>query len=112
MKYLAILKDSFREAIDTKVFYVMVGMSLLLTFLAMMLSFKPEPGDNIMKFLAVPVGVDDVQDLRPEQMIHLAMSGDLRKYEVVACEPADGAPEGPASLHRVTLVAHCKTANE
>ena len=29
MKYLAILKDSLREAIDTKVFYVMVGLSLV-----------------------------------------------------------------------------------
>lgn len=40
MKYLAILKDSFREAIDGKIFYVMVGISCLLTLLISSLSFR------------------------------------------------------------------------
>ncbi|HEV3263223.1 MAG TPA: ABC transporter permease [Gemmataceae bacterium] len=41
MRYLAILKDSFREAIDAKVFYVMVGLSAVLIVLAGSISFRP-----------------------------------------------------------------------
>ena len=35
MKFFGILKDSFREAVDAKVFYVMVGLSLFLTLFVM-----------------------------------------------------------------------------
>lgn len=41
MKFLAILRDSLREAIDTKVFYVLVGLSGLLVLLVASLSFRP-----------------------------------------------------------------------
>ncbi|MBV9122806.1 MAG: ABC transporter permease [Planctomycetes bacterium] len=41
MKNLAILKDSFREAVDTKVFYFMLGLSCLAILFIGSLSFKP-----------------------------------------------------------------------
>jgi ABC-type transport system involved in multi-copper enzyme maturation permease subunit len=41
MKHLAILRDSLREAIDTKVFYVMMGLSVFLILLTASLSFRP-----------------------------------------------------------------------
>jgi ABC-type transport system involved in multi-copper enzyme maturation permease subunit len=41
VKYLAILTDSFREAIDGKVFYFMVGLSLLLAALFGSVSYTP-----------------------------------------------------------------------
>jgi ABC-type transport system involved in multi-copper enzyme maturation permease subunit len=41
MKFLAILKDSLREAIDTKVFYVTLGLSTLLLLLVASVSFRP-----------------------------------------------------------------------
>jgi ABC-type transport system involved in multi-copper enzyme maturation permease subunit len=41
MKFLAILKDSLREALDTKVFYVMVGFSLLVILLVGSISYHP-----------------------------------------------------------------------
>ena len=41
MKYLAILKDSLREAIDSKVFYVTVGLSVLLVLFVASVSFRP-----------------------------------------------------------------------
>src|SRR5438270_6449225 len=112
MKYFAILKDSFREAIDTKVFYVMVGMSLFLTLLTATLSFKPQSPENLMKVLVVPLYVDDMTDMRPERLMHLAMEPDFRRYEVVRSEPQEGHPEGPDSPYRISLVAHCKTAAE
>ena len=37
MKYLAILRDSFREAIDSKVIYVLVPLSLLVTLFVLQL---------------------------------------------------------------------------
>jgi ABC-type transport system involved in multi-copper enzyme maturation permease subunit len=44
MKYLAILKDSMREAIDTKVFYAMLAMSLVLIVLVGSIGFRPIEG--------------------------------------------------------------------
>lgn len=41
MKFLAILKDSLREALDTKVFYVMVGFSLLLVLFVGSIGYRP-----------------------------------------------------------------------
>jgi ABC-type transport system involved in multi-copper enzyme maturation permease subunit len=41
MKYLAILHDSFREALDSKVLYVLLALSGLLTLLVASVSFRP-----------------------------------------------------------------------
>jgi hypothetical protein len=49
MKYWAILKDSFKEALDTKVIYVMVGLSLFVTFVVASMSFKPLPAKTLMR---------------------------------------------------------------
>jgi ABC-type transport system involved in multi-copper enzyme maturation permease subunit len=48
MKYLAILKDSLREAIDNKVIYVMIALSLLVTLFVLTFSFKPLPAAVVM----------------------------------------------------------------
>lgn len=41
MKFTAILRDSLREALDTKVFYVMVGFSLLIILLVGSIGYRP-----------------------------------------------------------------------
>lgn len=41
MKFLAILKDSLREAVDTKVFYAMVGFSLLVVLFVGSVGYRP-----------------------------------------------------------------------
>src|SRR5947209_5703223 len=41
MKYLAILKDSLREAIDSKVFYVMFFLSGLVILVVASISYRP-----------------------------------------------------------------------
>lgn len=41
MKCVAILKDSLREALDTKVFYVMVGFSLLVILFVGSIGYRP-----------------------------------------------------------------------
>lgn len=43
MKFLAILRDSLREALDTSVFYVMVGLSALTILVVASISFRPVP---------------------------------------------------------------------
>jgi ABC-type transport system involved in multi-copper enzyme maturation permease subunit len=43
MKYLAILRDSLREAIDTKVFYLTVAISALVSLLVLTVSYTPVP---------------------------------------------------------------------
>lgn len=49
MKYLAILKDSVREAVDTKVLYFTVGLSLLVILVVASVSFVPEPAEKGMQ---------------------------------------------------------------
>jgi ABC-type transport system involved in multi-copper enzyme maturation permease subunit len=43
MKYLAILKDSLREAIDAKVFYVTVAISVLVSLAVLTVTYRPIP---------------------------------------------------------------------
>ncbi len=45
-KYFAILKDSIREALDSKILYVMLVMSALVIFAAFALSFQPLPAEK------------------------------------------------------------------
>lgn len=46
MKFLAILRDSVREALDAKVIYVLFGLSALVIVLVFGISFTPEPGEQ------------------------------------------------------------------
>jgi ABC-type transport system involved in multi-copper enzyme maturation permease subunit len=41
MKYLAMLRDSFREALDSKVIYFTFGLSALLLLIVLILGFRP-----------------------------------------------------------------------
>ena len=52
-QFFAILKDSFREAVDGFVIYVMLGMSLLVILIVGSMSFKPaEPQDAFNKIVS------------------------------------------------------------
>ena len=46
MKYLAILRDSLREALDAKVIYFLMGLSGLVILLVASISFRPEPASR------------------------------------------------------------------
>lgn len=111
MKALAILKDSLREAIDTKVFYVMVGLSCLVTLFTLTLSFQPRPGENFMKLMVLGM-YGDLQDLDPEHLMQVANDPKFKAYEVKGSEPVDGAADGPSSPYTVTIVAHAQNAAE
>lgn len=48
MKYFAILKDSLREALDSKVLYVMLALSTVIIGMVATLSFQPLSADKAM----------------------------------------------------------------
>jgi ABC-type transport system involved in multi-copper enzyme maturation permease subunit len=50
--FLAVLKDSFREAVDGFVIYVMLGLALIAVAVAASVSFHPEPADSAFQSVA------------------------------------------------------------
>ncbi len=107
MKFLAIFKDSLREAIDSKVFYVMVGLSSLIILLALTLSFEPQPVLEFMKFMTMPLN-SEMSSLGPnmfEQMGSRALANSSIVYDVKSAKPKEGFSEGPGSDFVVSIVA-------
>jgi ABC-type transport system involved in multi-copper enzyme maturation permease subunit len=115
MKFLAILKDSLREAIDAKVFYVMAGLSVLLTLVAFTLTFTPTAsGERVMQMAAVPLNLSD-EDLAEmtgdqqkftQRIMRQTVEGKRRiAYILVSAKPVGGAPDAPASPFKVVLSA-------
>jgi ABC-type transport system involved in multi-copper enzyme maturation permease subunit len=106
MKFLAILKDSVREAVDTKVFYVMVGLSLVLVVLAASASFTPEPGGlRVMQDYAVlPLNVD-AAELDQAQALQQILRTRPVQFTAESAEPLDGEPDAPGSRFKVKLTA-------
>jgi ABC-type transport system involved in multi-copper enzyme maturation permease subunit len=64
MKFLAILKDSLRETLDVKLFYFMVGLSLLFVLLVFSITYKPEPMHTQVEPLLTLATIDLSNDLR------------------------------------------------
>jgi ABC-type transport system involved in multi-copper enzyme maturation permease subunit len=108
MKFIAILKDSLREAIDAKVFYVMVGLSLLLIFVAATARFTPAAGGRpFMELAAVPLSVDlstldPVEAQRGGDPFRL-LRGLRGLYQVTKVYALDNAPDLPTSTFRVEV---------
>ncbi len=73
MKYLAILRDSVREAIDTKVFYVMIGLSGLVLLVVASIAYRP---------LTVEEEVSSFTD-QLSWMTHLVAKGQAPHWSVV-----------------------------
>jgi ABC-type transport system involved in multi-copper enzyme maturation permease subunit len=95
MKLFAILKDSFREAVDTKVFYVMVALSGCLTLIMALISFRPASADELKDPLTIPLNGNFEEMLRPGPgMRTRVFSG---AYTITSVEPLDGAPDSPDS---------------
>src|SRR5438128_368352 len=53
MKYLAILRDSIREAIDSKILYAALAVSALLVLLTASISFRPVSAEEQVNGFAV-----------------------------------------------------------
>src|SRR5579864_6171739 len=110
MKFLAILKDSVRETIDAKVFYVMVGLSLLLTVLALSVSFTPVPGaQQIVRHSAALALSSDTTDLNSAQTFDVLFRARPVQFTVNSVAPLDGEPDAPGSRFKVVLTAQFNT---
>jgi ABC-type transport system involved in multi-copper enzyme maturation permease subunit len=106
MKYLAILKDSFREALDTKVLYVMVGLSLLVILFVASMSFTPAPAEDLMSKLigGHVVGFDDLgrQGSFGERRESRPGPG-VQRQQYLGVEPLKGEADSPDSEYLITF---------
>jgi hypothetical protein len=96
MKLLAILSDSFREAIDVRVFYLLVALSVTLTLTFASLTFTPRPAREL------------IDTLEPALNLELSVPGlgrDSVFFRLRDVEPLDGAPDRPGSPLRFTVLA-------
>jgi ABC-type transport system involved in multi-copper enzyme maturation permease subunit len=111
VKFLAILKDSVREAVDFKIFYVLIGLSLLLAFLALSLSFTTVAGGRevVREFAILPLNTEADELDQAQAKSALFPSGPFR-FTVRSVQPLDGAPDLPSSNFKVVLEASFATA--
>ena len=77
MKYFAILKDSFREALDSKVLYLMFSLSTIVILIVATLSFKPMSAQKTMELFFPD------QKLGGLSLMFLALNNqELRRVEI------------------------------
>jgi ABC-type transport system involved in multi-copper enzyme maturation permease subunit len=105
MKYLAILKDSLREAIDNKVIYVMIGLSVLVTLFVLTTTFTPLSAQKMMD-LAVKGELMGFGQFDQAGGRHARMWGgknELGAFYVRKVETVRGEPDAPESAYRLTV---------
>lgn len=66
MKYFAILKDSLREALDSKVLYVLMGLSLVIILFVATIGFRPLPAEKTMEKIVDGTIVVFMDAFKPE----------------------------------------------
>lgn len=110
MKFLAMLKDSLREAIDSMVFYVMVGLSALVILFALTVTFTPKPGgEMVMREAALPLSLDlehfqpATGDDDPAKIVERLKKATQDVYQVTEVEPVDGSPDALTSTFRLRI---------
>jgi ABC-type transport system involved in multi-copper enzyme maturation permease subunit len=87
MKFLAILKDSLRETLDVKLFYVLVGLSLLVVLFVGSITYKPEPIETQLKPLVGIVGKAISAEFQEHQATR-RLNADPEISDVVRVDPA------------------------
>ena len=109
MKYFAILKDSLREALDSTVLYVMIGLSTLVILFVATLSFRPLPAEKTMQSL-VDGTLSVMLDLhRPERQSKERLKKRERPegfFKLDKVDVLNGEPDSPDSEYRLTVSLH------
>jgi ABC-type transport system involved in multi-copper enzyme maturation permease subunit len=109
MKLLAILKDSLLESLDSRVIYVMAGLSLLLIGISATMTFTPKPGgEMVMRIASTPLAIDlkNIDPLRrgggpnPLEILANQLGGAI---QMESASPAPGEEDRPGSTFVVTL---------
>ena len=111
MKFLAMLRDSLREALDAKVIYATVGLSLLLIAVSATATFQPKAGGkNMMEFATLPLNVD-LKEFDPLQFRSPGGGGPdpsrfakmvRGNYKVASVVPIQGE-DSPQAVFQVTI---------
>jgi ABC-type transport system involved in multi-copper enzyme maturation permease subunit len=96
MKFLAILRDSLREALDSKVIYFLLGLSALVILLTASLSFRPKSGEEGM--------VSIVNRLPGGRAMGFGMSDTPLRYTVEKFEQLNEAKHPWEGSYRFELV--------
>lgn len=94
-QFVAILKDSFREAMDGFVIYAMLALSALVIVLLGSLSFAPEPPETAFNTI-----LEQFRVVFPEKGMSRVFTGSSDQYKA-----ADVQPAGDGYKLRVTVVA-------
>jgi ABC-type transport system involved in multi-copper enzyme maturation permease subunit len=107
MKYLAILKDSLREAWDSWVLLGLFALSTLAIIFVAQLSFKPQTAEKTMAYFFVstpfeqrPVMVDALNNRKPEKIL---TRGGWRNFRLQKVELLRGEPDSPLSDYALTV---------
>ncbi len=102
MKFLAILKDSLRETLDVKLFYVLVGLSVLVILFVGSTTYKPEPMEPRLKSFTVtaPLMMGITEDLQGKE----ATAGLIAQPEIKDVEQLDKDKGVWEANYRFTLV--------
>src|SRR5262245_13382352 len=87
VKFLAILRDSFREAVDSKVFSVMLALSGVLMVVVASMSFEPRPVTELQQRL---------EDSLNRDLQRLGAAAP-RNLKIVGAEPLPGTADRPDS---------------
>ncbi len=66
MKYFAILKDSLREALDSKVLYVLMALSLVMILFVATLGFRPLPAEKTMEKIVDGTMIAFIDAFKPD----------------------------------------------
>ncbi len=117
MKYFVILKDSIREAADSKVLYVLLGLSTLAILFVATVGFTPLSAEKtFMQFFVEPPMPGQMASLPPKMILMLAKStggAELdqriqRALPVYSCnldqvELIEGAANSPLSTYALTI---------
>jgi ABC-type transport system involved in multi-copper enzyme maturation permease subunit len=106
MKYLAILKDSLREALDSTVLYVMLGLSALVILFVGTMSFTPLPAAKTMEKLVdgtigLLLDAQKPEKMTPERMRNMHFPD--KSMQLMKTEVIKGEPDSPMSEYRLTL---------
>jgi hypothetical protein len=106
MKFLAILEDSFREAVASYVCMVQIALTVVFVFLIASVSFKPMDAQTALR----PLGQYFLETVQREpdglsQLPRMPMTG-RDPFVVQTVQSLDGS-ETPQSPYRVTLAVQC-----
>ncbi|MCI0380349.1 MAG: ABC transporter permease [Gemmataceae bacterium] len=108
MRYLAILKDSLREALDSTVLYIMLGLSALVVLLVATVSFENLPAARTFEKVAdgsIQLAFDLLKPDKAEEHSKRQLSGNVQVnlLELAKVRVVSGAPDSPDSEYTVTF---------